>query len=1408
MKKLLVLNFFPAFLPPSSGGELRFHHVYAELSRHFEIDLVTWTHPDGPEERIQVTERLREHRIPKCPAFEDIHRAFHREGITGEFVGVAAALVGRTPTRYHEVVDALAAEADAIIHEFPYTLLYDRGFGRDGKPRIYNSHNFETAMVEALASGPGVDRLRRFVEGLERRLAQGSALVFATSAEERARFALEFAIPRSRLHLAPNGVDPAGVDNSGAEAAAGHLAARHPALASRIGSRPTALFIGSDHPPNLKAAAFILNELAPRLPMVHFVIAGSVRKRMAATAANVSVIGPVDHATKTALFKTASLFVNPIFQGAGTSLKALEAMAAGVPVVSTPMGVRGLPVKDDVHCIVAEHAEFADGVLRLATIKTLARDLARRAQDLVRTSFTWDRVAEGIASAIRPVLETAPRPVDRSLADRSPAGQSMIADRPLILIANDYSVREPVTGGANRIVQLSRRLARDADVVNLCLSGGEGVAVEELSPGFFEFRVPKTQAQHAFEAMTMRRNTVSVGDIASALFCNRNEPLRTLFARLGNRAAAIVFSHPYLAPLLDTTGKLRPVLYEAHNVEAKLKADLLSNHTDGAPLSAFVAALEDNTLSVANAVVAVAAGDGEEFARRAPGKPIGLVLNGAEILPPEQAAADIAARAGRNPETGFVAVFIGSDHRPNVDAARFLCTDVLPALPGMSLWVIGGVCAALDEFADQPRLKRFGTVDQDEKTRLLRHADIALNPVSMGSGSSLKASEYMAYGLPTVSTPTGVRGFDVADRRHVIIAPLEGFVKAIRDLMSDPALRQSLGEAAHRHAAQTLGWDVQADALRAVVRAAAVKSVRRSQPLRLLVVADSCTEPCRDRRDDRLRLMLDALAASGEATIDLIAPNLEEVRDQGEFGTAILPRTAPAVSAVLPFAQSATLLDCTPPASPDTPTVQALGSRLDAEAIAFGRQIIPILRQTCLLGGWYPLEQMDGRRHRWSGATAGIFARLGTRTVRLEGRLDASLYGSVQVRVNGGEPETRILRQTFTLDVELDPGVATLIELSLPDGEVEDDGPRRRGFLLERLSQRSGFDDAFESVDLALDAATITRVDHWPAFARTLRNVAADRSEDLETAFRAVHALNAPALATALEQRVADCDAMLVRWDASRMPMELLDALRRATVPVFLLLQDGFDGPSAYWPSFFEACRSAKRILTFSSADRFLFPDMGDRVAVLPGGGVDPTAFIERIAAEKAFRAARRIARPYVLLVGAASLPAPLWEAFAGLLDSVANLDILIVDQAANRTADVDPDALRACGDRIRALTDLDRTAFIGALTGAVATVVLDDASAPAILDSWMAGRPVIVTGRCLTGLDLVTNGTNGIVAETPTALADTIALLAANPVEAGRMGLAGHREALGRHSWNHAAVWLRDLLGTDTISRKIPVQA
>ncbi|MFN7173813.1 MAG: MlaD family protein, partial [Thermaurantiacus tibetensis] len=44
---------------------------------------------------------------------------------------------------------------------------------------------------------------------------------------------------------------------------------------------------------------------------------------------------------------------------------------------------------------------------------------------------------------------------------------------------------------------------------------------------------------------------------------------------------------------------------------------------------------------------------------------------------------------------------------------------------------------------------------EEEKLALLRGADVALNPISSGSGTNLKMLEYFAAGLPVLSTPHG-----------------------------------------------------------------------------------------------------------------------------------------------------------------------------------------------------------------------------------------------------------------------------------------------------------------------------------------------------------------------------------------------------------------------------------------------------------------------------------------------------------------------------------------------------------------------------------------------------------------------------------------------------------------------------
>ena len=73
------------------------------------------------------------------------------------------------------------------------------------------------------------------------------------------------------------------------------------------------------------------------------------------------------------------------------------------------------------------------------------------------------------------------------------------------------------------------------------------------------------------------------------------------------------------------------------------------------------------------------------------------------------------------------------------------------------------------------------------KRTLLAAADVALNPVLHGSGTNLKVIEYLASGVPVVSTAFGVRGLDVGNGRHLLVAEPHEMVAAVERVFADPA---------------------------------------------------------------------------------------------------------------------------------------------------------------------------------------------------------------------------------------------------------------------------------------------------------------------------------------------------------------------------------------------------------------------------------------------------------------------------------------------------------------------------------------------------------------------------------------------------------------------------------------------
>ena len=102
----------------------------------------------------------------------------------------------------------------------------------------------------------------------------------------------------------------------------------------------------------------------------------------------------------------ASVYVVPIRIGGGTRLKIYEAMAMGLPTVSTKIGAEGLPVRDGEEILLRdEPREFAEAVVRLLRDKSLAEKIGKQAAKTVREKFGWQKVADDFAEICERAIE-------------------------------------------------------------------------------------------------------------------------------------------------------------------------------------------------------------------------------------------------------------------------------------------------------------------------------------------------------------------------------------------------------------------------------------------------------------------------------------------------------------------------------------------------------------------------------------------------------------------------------------------------------------------------------------------------------------------------------------------------------------------------------------------------------------------------------------------------------------------------------------------------------------------------------------------------------------------------------------------------------------------------------------------
>ncbi|KKQ48537.1 MAG: Glycosyl transferase group 1 [Candidatus Woesebacteria bacterium GW2011_GWC1_38_13] len=92
-------------------------------------------------------------------------------------------------------------------------------------------------------------------------------------------------------------------------------------------------------------------------------------------------------------YSSAGVMITPIEGGGGTRIKILEAMAAGLPVISTSTGIAGLNVTDGENVFIADGpSEMAKKAKRLLEDKDLALKIGRNAREHVRKYFDWKSI--------------------------------------------------------------------------------------------------------------------------------------------------------------------------------------------------------------------------------------------------------------------------------------------------------------------------------------------------------------------------------------------------------------------------------------------------------------------------------------------------------------------------------------------------------------------------------------------------------------------------------------------------------------------------------------------------------------------------------------------------------------------------------------------------------------------------------------------------------------------------------------------------------------------------------------------------------------------------------------------------------------------------------------------------------
>lgn len=405
-----VLHFAPRVCwPLDTGAKLRNYHLARVLSEQTDITLLAFT--DREAQSIADLERF----------YEQVITVRRDAGYTRS--KILRGALGRTPLPVlNYTTDSMKRALESVLSKQEFDVVQVESIHlmaylsimRAARHRpliICDWHNIESELMRRYAERePSLLRrayarkTARLMSECERRALNEFDAHLAVSQRDAGR--LRRLNSDARVFVIENGVDTAYYSDQQIEQA--HAQSR---VSDAAGAPNRIVFVGSmDYHANVDGAVNFAREVWPSLhnrqTELIFTIVGrdpAPEVRDLATIPGVEVTGTVDDVRP--FYREAVAAIAPLKVGGGSRLKILEAMAAGVPVVSTTLGAEGLDVRHDENILIADtNEQLVDAISALVGNEEMRKRLAACGRALVSSRYDWSTLGANLFEIYQQLL--------------------------------------------------------------------------------------------------------------------------------------------------------------------------------------------------------------------------------------------------------------------------------------------------------------------------------------------------------------------------------------------------------------------------------------------------------------------------------------------------------------------------------------------------------------------------------------------------------------------------------------------------------------------------------------------------------------------------------------------------------------------------------------------------------------------------------------------------------------------------------------------------------------------------------------------------------------------------------------------------------------------------------------------